>query len=309
MGLILTALALGLRHGIDWDHIAAIVDLTGTAETRRRGFVLSFIYAVGHAFVVFVLGIVIIAFGATIPESVDGWMSRFVGLTLIGLGTWIIVELIRKGHEFRLRSRWMLVIDGTFAGLRRVRGADARRRIAVEHAHDHEHVDRLHEYSAAHDHAHLLEMSALPETVVSETVVSDGSALAATGSVVPRHHLHRHAHRHEATMSDDARYGNGAAAGIGMLHGVGIESPTQIALFVASTSIVGVASGVALLGAWVLGLVVANSVLAVLAGCGLLRSDRSFAIYAALGVALGLMSIAMGLLFVVGLDVLPAIPT
>lgn len=303
-GLILTALGLGLRHGIDWDHIAAIVDLTGTAETRRRGFVLSLIYALGHAFVVFVLGVVIIAFGATIPESVDGWMGRFVGLTLIGLGAWIIVELIRKGREFRLRSRWMLVIDGTFAGLRRVRGAGSRRRIAVEHAHEHEHVDRLHDHSAAHDHAHLLETSA-----VAETVVSDGSAPTATESAVPRRHLHRHAHRHEARMSGDARYGNGSAAGIGMLHGVGIESPTQIALFVASTSIVGVAAGVALLGAWVLGLLVANSVLAVLAGCGLLRSDRSFAVYAALGVALGLMSIAMGLLFVVGLDVLPAIPT
>ncbi|HEV8545461.1 MAG TPA: hypothetical protein VGQ64_04160, partial [Candidatus Limnocylindrales bacterium] len=31
VGLLATALFLGLRHGIDWDHIAAITDITSTA--------------------------------------------------------------------------------------------------------------------------------------------------------------------------------------------------------------------------------------------------------------------------------------
>ncbi|HEY5640893.1 MAG TPA: hypothetical protein VIW01_12685, partial [Dehalococcoidia bacterium] len=30
VGVISAALALGLRHGIDWDHIAAITDITST---------------------------------------------------------------------------------------------------------------------------------------------------------------------------------------------------------------------------------------------------------------------------------------
>jgi len=30
-GLILTALGFGLRHGIDWDHIAAIADISSSA--------------------------------------------------------------------------------------------------------------------------------------------------------------------------------------------------------------------------------------------------------------------------------------
>jgi hypothetical protein len=29
--VLVTGLALGLRHGIDWDHIAAITDITSTA--------------------------------------------------------------------------------------------------------------------------------------------------------------------------------------------------------------------------------------------------------------------------------------
>lgn len=99
LGLFLTALGLGLRHGIDWDHIAAIADLTGT----------------------------------TIPESFDAWMGRAVGVTLVALGGWIIIELARKGRAFRLRSRWMLIIEGTFAGFRKVRGVASRRSVADEH--------------------------------------------------------------------------------------------------------------------------------------------------------------------------------
>ena len=122
IGLLLTALTLGLRHGVDWDHIAAISDLCGTAENRRRGFRLSLLYALGHAAVVLALGSAAIVLGAAIPESLDEWMARFVGLTLVGLGGWVLFGLARHGRDFRLRSRWMLILQGTFAGLRRVRG-------------------------------------------------------------------------------------------------------------------------------------------------------------------------------------------
>ena len=310
LGLLLTSLALGLRHGIDWDHIAAIVDLTGTADSRRRGFALSLLYALGHASVVFLLGALIIVTGVTIPDSMDAWMGRIVGSTLIALGVWIIVGLLRKGRTFRLRSRWMLIIDGTFAGLRRVRGGRARRHVAVAHTHDHEHVAGSHEHAAAHDHAHLAEDAMLPAELPA-AVASGGSAPRMpqeTGHDGPSR-THVHAHRHEFRLASDARYGNGTAAGIGMLHGVGIESPTQIALFVASTTIVGTSAGLLLLGAWVIGLVLANSGLAVLAGFGLLRSGQSFAVYATVAVVVGFLSIVVGMLFVIGVEILPAIPT
>ena len=39
LGILLTGLLLGIRHGIDWDHIAAITDITSTtaAAGMRRG--------------------------------------------------------------------------------------------------------------------------------------------------------------------------------------------------------------------------------------------------------------------------------
>ena len=35
--LLTTALLLGVRHGIDWDHIAAITDITEHDRGHRRG--------------------------------------------------------------------------------------------------------------------------------------------------------------------------------------------------------------------------------------------------------------------------------
>ncbi|MFT7475118.1 MAG: hypothetical protein ACI81L_002055 [Verrucomicrobiales bacterium] len=300
-GLLLTALGLGLRHGIDWDHIAAIADLSGTAENRKRGFLLSMTYAVGHAVVVFALGTLAIAFGLAIPDGLDAWMGRIVGFTLIALGGWILLELVRKGRDFRLRSRWMLIIDGTFAGLRHVRNGMAGRKITIEHDHDHDHVDQAPDVLPAHDHAHIAE----------ETQISVAATRGAVGwrGFRQRMHRHSHTHTHDLTLPDrpDAAYGHRTATGIGMLHGVGIESPTQIAIFVASSAVAGVGFGLLLLGTWVIGLILANAFLAVIAGAGLLSAERSFPVYATLALIVSALSIALGVLYLVGLDSLPAL--
>ena len=309
LGLLLTAFSLGVRHGFDWDHIAAIADLSGTAENRRRGFWLSMIYALGHGFVVFALGTLAIAFGMAIPDGLDEWMGRVVGITLIALGAWILFELARKGRDFRLRSRWMLMIDGTFAGMRKVKNAATGRTIEIEHTHDHVHddvSDDAHQQQHAHDHSH--------QHAAADVAVGEDALVAPTGWRAARQrlthgHVHAHSHTHELALPNDAdaRYGNGTAAGIGMLHGVGIESPTQIAIFVASTAAVGVGFGLILLATWVVGLLVANAIIAGLAGAGLLQAERSFPIYAGLAIIVSVMSIALGVLYLLGLDILPGI--
>lgn len=103
-GLLLTSFALGLRHGIDWDHIAAIADLSSTSEHRGRAFRLSLCYAIGHALVVFALGSILIVAGASIPQSLDEWMGRVVGATLIGLGIAVLQDLRRNRGAVRLRN-------------------------------------------------------------------------------------------------------------------------------------------------------------------------------------------------------------
>jgi hypothetical protein len=308
LGLLLTALGLGLRHGIDWDHIAAIADLSGTAQTRRRGFVLSMTYALGHGVVVFALGTLAIAFGLAVPSGLDAWMGRIVGLTLIALGVWILLELLRKGRDFRLRSRWMLVINGTFAGLRRVRNGFSGRQITVEHEHVHEHDDLDHDDAPAHDHSHL-EAEAEVEVEVELNSVPVMVEPSGWQGFRRRLHHHSHPHAHALALPDrpDASYGHRSATGIGMLHGVGIESPTQIAIFVASSSVAGVGFGLTLLGAWVLGLIVANAGLALIAGAGILNAEKSFPVYATLAIIVSVLSVILGTLYLFDLDLLPAL--
>ena len=66
-----------------------------------------------------VLGLAALAFGAVLPGWVDPVMERLVGVTLVGLGLWVVYALARAwrgGAEFRLRSRWMLVFHGLGRG-------------------------------------------------------------------------------------------------------------------------------------------------------------------------------------------------
>lgn len=317
--MLVTALTFGLRHGVDWDHIAAIADLSGTAENRRRGFFLSMLYALGHGAVVFVLGTLAIVFGLAIPDGVDAWMGRVVGFTLVALGLWILFELARKGRDFRLRSRWMLMISGTFAGLRKVRNAASGRTIEVAHEHEHEHTQEIasHATGHAHDHAHSEAVAIdLTESAVDVGANVGGESQPASRWQATRqrlsqghHHAHHHTHSHSLALpvTAEGRYSSGTATGIGMLHGVGIESPTQIAIFVASTSVAGVGFGMLLLAAWISGMLISNAGLAIVAGAGLLNAERSFPIYAAVAIVVSVLSIGLGMMYIVGLDVLPGI--
>ncbi len=136
--LLASALFLGLQHGIDWDHIAAISDITGSVDEPRRGFVLGTIYAMGHALVVTALGALAILVGIALPDWVDGWMEPIVGATLVFLGLWILYSLIHSGGNFQMRSRWMLLFDGLRAlwawALGRLRGKPIPVRVGTRSA-------------------------------------------------------------------------------------------------------------------------------------------------------------------------------
>src|SRR5262249_31017999 len=57
VGLVLTALGFGFRHGIDWDHIAALTDIVGSHKESRRSMICATFYALGHALMVLALGL------------------------------------------------------------------------------------------------------------------------------------------------------------------------------------------------------------------------------------------------------------
>ena len=290
VGLLVTALGLGLRHGVDWDHIAAITDVASTSTSRRESLRLSTLYALGHALVVFVLGVLAIQLSAVVPPSLDTIMERVVGITLVVLGAWVIVGLVRHGRDFRMRSRWMLLFDWLTAVRRRLTGPDGQP-IEIEHEHEHP-VAEVHADIDAHSgiavHA--------PLAVPSSAAVTFGT--------------HRHRHRHVVPSPRDpfAAPGNGTAFAIGMLHGVGAETPTQVALFVAAAGVGGATFGYALLGAFVLGLLISNSGIALIAAQGFLDARRHFGVHAAVSVLVAALSLVLGALLLVGNgDAFPAL--
>jgi len=311
LGVLVTGLLLGIRHGIDWDHIAAITDITSTAaatsaaeagharqhrsveghehghggttelqahgtpldrgtrgtrvpgaagsvvaaaavadrELRRRSLGadqleairLGTLYAVGHGIVVIVLGIAALAFGALLPDWLDPIMGRVVGLTLVGLGIWVLYSVVRfaRGEgEFRLRSRWMLVFDGTRYAWRRLQA-------------------RLH----GHEHVEPLEMSS---------------------------------------------YGTRTALGVGMIHGIGAETGTQVLLIAAVGGAASAGLGVPMLFAFVVGLLISNFAIVLVSSVGFVASQTREMIYVVVGAVAGVFSLVIGTVFLLGLDnVLP----
>ena len=309
-GLLGTALVLGIRHGFDWDHIAAITDVTSTSTTteaaevvhsashvaapthlhghggsdevrahtealgfphahvaapagparaeghvavasvrprigheERRALALGTLYAVGHALVVAVLGVLALVFGAVLPSWVDPIMGRVVGFTLIVLGAWVFISLYqyaRHGHAFRLRSRWMLVFDSVRFAWRRFQA-------------------RLH----GHEHADPIEMTA---------------------------------------------YGPKTALAVGMIHGIGAETGTQVLLIAAIGGASSQGLGLPMLGAFIVGLLVSNSIVVFITATGFIASRARERLYIAVGVVAGAFSLVIGALFLFRLEgALPAL--
>ena len=282
-GLMTTALVFGLRHGIDWDHIAAITDITGSQETTRKSLLYSTLYALGHGVMVVVLGAVAIFAGRFLPPSVGSIMERFVGVTLIALGVYVFYSLARDGRNFRMRSRWMLLLGAARAGIQSLQQRGERTTILIEHEHEHP-VDE--------DHP-------LPPEVRS-----------GRGAVALAQKTHRHRHVHHAPMPRDPfiNYAPKTAFGIGVLHGVGAETPTQVLLFVAAAGVTGKLGGFLMLFAFVIGLLVSNTAIAIAGTLGFKGADRNFAVYATIAVVTAAVSLALGSLFVFGRGgALPAI--
>jgi cytochrome c biogenesis protein CcdA len=276
IGLVATALALGFRHGFDWDHLAALSDIAASQQSRRRSMMLATLYALGHAAVAFAIGAAVILASAHLPESVGDVMERLVGVTLIALGIFVIASTIRHGQTTRMPSRGALLV----AGFRRLRRRPPP--VVIEHEHDHS-VGEHHEHELEHE----------PAGAVRRT------------TVIPRH---SHRHRHVASLPDDPlpTYGSGVALGVGMIHGIGFETPTQALVFVTAAGAGSRAAGLFVLACFLVGLLAANTVVAMASTFGLTGASSRARLYTVASLVAAAASLALGLLYVFGKgDIMP----
>ena len=286
VGLLLTAFGFGFRHGIDWDHIAALTDITSSQEEPRRSMWFASLYALGHALVVFLLGFTAIVLAQRLPEGVDAVMERFVGATLLILGVYVFYALARHGRDFRMRSRWMLIFSGVRRGVQwlRARVGATSELVEIEHDHTHPHTDP-HDLAHQHEHARTHD----------DVVVGVGSGRTSRLE-------HRHPHRHVLPLPDDpfADYAPRTAFGIGMMHGIGAETPTQVLIFVTAAGAGGKGTGFLLLLAFLVGLLSSNSAVACAGVFGFLGAARNFRLYVAVSCVTALFSLVIGTIFVFG---------
>ncbi len=113
---LLSAAVLGFKHGFDYDHIAAISDITSVEPERGSAMRLGLVYVFGHAATVATLGGAVILFQRSLPARIDGWAERAVGFTLVLLGLYVIGTLLRQKAAFVPRSRASILM-GAFQWL------------------------------------------------------------------------------------------------------------------------------------------------------------------------------------------------
>jgi hypothetical protein len=270
-GLIVSAFGFGFRHGIDWDHIAAITDIASSQTSPRAGLRFASLYAAGHAVVVFAIGTVAIVARRALPAGIDAAMGRVVGVTLLVLGVYVLYALIRYRKDFRLRSRWMLVFSAIRSASTKLRARRERR--AVVHA-----------------HTHVAE-GPFPHHTEEGVPAPVGEGLTAP--------THTHRHTHADPFAD---YGTKTSLLVGALHGVGAETPTQVLIFLAAAGAGGAWAGLTVLAVFLVGLFAANTLVALAATSGFLAASRHFVIYAVVSVVTAVTSLVLGTVFLLGHD-------
>ena len=228
---LLSAAILGFHHGFDYDHIAAITDITSVQDDRWRAMRLGLLYAVGHAVTVAALGTAVIMFQLSLPRGMDRVAERLVGVTLLVLGIYVLGSL-SKGNAAP-RSRFHLM-------------AKALRWLHWKMK------------------------------------------------------TYWHGHEHPAPQDKPWNYTPKAVAMIGVVHGLGAETPSQLAIFLLAANLGGVSKGFLGLAMFIAGLLVMNTLMTALA-VGLFGYSSRLPRFQFLVTALtAIYSLAVGALFLFG---------
>ena len=291
IGVLVTGLLLGIRHGIDWDHIAAITDITSTTSTATAA---EEAHLRAHA-------------GLGGHEHPHGGLPEVVAHARAGVsgpGTVLPAsQPVRGGVLEMLRVERQPVLLGTL------------------YAFGHALVVTVLGLTA------LLIGAALPDwidpimgRIVGLTLVLLGLYVFVSLYQYVRHgaefrlrsrwmlvfdgarlawrrfqaaiHGHDHVDPVEATS-----YGPRTAFGVGMIHGVGAETASQALLIAAVGGASSAGLGVPMLLAFVIGLVLSNTAIVIITATGFLASQTRTRIYLVVGALAGAFSLWIGLLF------------
>ena len=303
IGVLITGLLLGIRHGIDWDHIAAITDITsttaaaGTAEAAHVDQHLTVPGHVhGHGGAHEVRAHDAGPGGATLSPSLaarppmgrtrflEGQAEAIKLGTLYALGHGsVVIALGLAALAFgALLPDWLDPIMGRVVGFTLVALG-----LWVMYS--------IYRYARGGEKFRLRSRWML---------VFDGIRY---GWRRLQARLHGHEHVEPLEMSS---YGARTSFGVGMIHGVGAETGSQVLLIAAVGGAASAGLGVPMLLAFVLGLLISNFVIVLLSSVSFVSSQTREWLYVSIGAVAGLFSLFVGTIFLFGLDtVLPDLGT
>ncbi|MDQ6858210.1 MAG: hypothetical protein M3Z65_04365 [Chloroflexota bacterium] len=108
-----------------------------------------------------------------------------------------------------------------------------------------------------------------------------------------------HGHQHEP-IAHASQYGPKTAFGVGMIHGIGAETGSQALLLAGVAGVTGT-QGVVILVAFIVGLLISNTLVAVTSATGFIGAQRLRTLYVIVGAVAGVSSLVIGLFFIAGL--------
>ncbi len=293
LALLVGVLALGFRHGFDWDHIVAITDITSTTVTTDGLSVAAdAVLAPGtppgsptltSEAIALDRGwsdrTVVVAAGGAPRSSSAGMLSRWLPPwravtlgTLYALGHASVVALLGLGAYLlgAVLPTWVDSVMGRIVGVTLLALGSWLLFSAYRYAR----------------HGHEFRLRSRWMLVFDG--VSSAKARLLRRPLDPDRGVRR-------------SYGAGAAYGIGMIHGIGAETATQVLLITALGGAAGRQGlGVPLMLAFIVGLVLANTVIVVISASGFSRAGDRRRLNVALGVIAGLVSVVIGVLFIIG---------
>ena len=286
--LLLGMVALGFRHGFDWDHIAAITDITSTTTS-------------GHTEVDIPAGAAMTAHGHDVQElrGHDHEHQKDPS-TLHSFGESRFAH--EQKHAIFLASLYAL----GHAAVVFVLGALALLVGAILP----DWVDPILEKVVG---VTLVLLGAWVLYSVVQYARGKGEFrmrsrwmlvfdLARNGWGALQAKIHGHEHRPSAHAT---QYGAKTAFGVGMIHGLGAETGSQALLLAGIAGVSGV-TGIVILLAFIVGLLISNTLVAVVSASGFIGAQRMRTMYVIVGAFAGLASLVIGLLFIGGLGtVLP----
>jgi hypothetical protein len=317
IGIISAALALGIRHGIDWDHIAAITDITSTTAAM---------------------------------DEEEAVLVKEPGFMLTDESHHAI------GHEHESEAPQAAITPVAYTATAQVSDTHQHEPLPLHHPHYHQHDGVVPErngtlathlerqrpalllgtmYALGHGAVVLvlgliaiLARQFLPDWIdpVMERVVGVTLLFLAAylfyslyrffrgegdfqlrsrwmlvfagvrnlwGAAREKIFGHKHEHVHEVRS-----YGVRTALGIGVIHGIGAETGTQALVIATAVGAQSQAAGIVALVAFLIGLLISNSFVTVVSTAGFVSSGRRKWIYVGAGVLAAAFSFVIGLVFV-----------